>query len=64
MTGHAREGVDGLAGLTGLVSRITKAIDMFSFFFLVDGHCNVWVHWMIVIEIYKESVQLLSSCNN
>ena len=64
MTGHAREGVDGLAGLTGLVSRITKAIDMFSFFFLVDSHCNVWVHWMIVIEIYKESVQLLSSCND
>ena len=41
MTGHAREGVDGLGGLTGLVSRITKAIGMFSFSFLVDGHCNV-----------------------
>jgi len=63
-TGHAREGVDELGGLTGLVSHITKEIGMFSFSFLVDGHCNVWVHWMIAIEIYKEGFQLLSSCNN
>jgi len=54
----------GLGGLTGLVSRITKAIGIFSFSFLVDGHCNIWVHWMIVIEIYKEGFQLLSSCND
>jgi len=43
-TGYTREGVDGLGGLTGLISHITKAIGMFSFSFLVDGHCNVWVH--------------------
>ena len=48
MTGHAREGVDGLEGLTGFVSCITKAIKCVLILFLVDGHCNnVWAHQMI-----------------
>jgi len=52
MTGHAREGVDGLEGLTGFVSCITKAIKCVLILFLVDGHCNVWAH------------QMMTSCSN
>jgi len=47
MTGHAREGMDRLGGLTGFVSCITKAIKCVLILFLVDGHCNVWAHQMM-----------------
>jgi len=54
MTGHAREGVDGLEGLTGFVSCITKAIKCVLILFLVDGHCNVWAHQMIASHYNRD----------